>query len=233
MRRLGVITLVVAVAAGTAGVAIAALSPKALRASIIDAAKAKQSVHYATHEVYGNALLTITGDVATADGVQHVALKIGKQTAHVTILVSGQTAYVQGDANGLQQIQGLTKAQATQYAGQWISIPKGDKDYAQTAGDVTLGSILQSSTPHGHLTTFKAKDHGIRVIGVRATSGTGKKKQLQVLAAKAHGSRLPLEEDEFAPGEEFISRTVFGRWNESVQVQAPSSSTPISTVRGG
>jgi hypothetical protein len=67
---------------------------------------------------------------------------------------------------------------------------------------------------------------------VRGTSGTGKKKLIQALATKAGGKRLPFEEDEFAAGESYISRTVLSKWNEPVQVQAPASSTPIATVRG-
>jgi hypothetical protein len=225
--------LVLSVAVVTAAVAYAAQSPRALRASILRVAKAQHSVHYATHEVDGNALLKISADVAAADGRQHVSFKVGKVTGQVTILVLDDTAYVQGDTTGLELLLGLTKSQASKYASQWISIPKGDKDYGRIAAAVTLGSFLQEITPHGHLAAFKAKLHGTRVIGVRGTSGTGKKKRLQVLAARARGKPLPLEEDEFAPGREYISHTAITKWNESVQVQAPSSSTPISTVRGG
>jgi hypothetical protein len=231
--RVGVLMLLVATAAVTAAAAYAAQSPKALRASILRVAKAQHSVHYATHEVAGNAVLTINADVAAADGRQHVTFKVGKKTGRFTILVLGNTAHVNGDINGLELLLGLTASQASTYAGQWISIPKGDKSYNRTAAAVTLGSFLQEITPHGRLAVVKAKVHGTRVIGVRGTSGTGKKKRAQVLVARAHGKPLPLEEDELAPAKEYISHTAMTKWNESVQVQAPSSSTPISTVRSG
>jgi hypothetical protein len=232
VRRVAVVLLVAGAAAGVAAVAYGTLSPRALRTSILSAAKAQHSVHYATKQVVGNSLTTLAGDVEAAGGVQHVTLKFGKQSGKLTIVVVDQTAYVQGDATGLHEALGLTKVQASTYAGQWISIPKGDKLYGGVAEDVTLGSAIQVMTPRGRLKAFRAKDHGIRVVGVRGTSGTGKKKLLRVLVARAHG-KLPLEEDEFAPGEEYISRTVFSKWGEPVQAQAPSSSTPISTVRGG
>ena len=146
--------LFMAVVAGTAVAAFAAVSPRALRASIIDAAKAQQSVHYVAKEISGNSVTTLTGDVEATDGVQHVSIKLGKKTAHFTIVVIDQTAYVQGDNLGLQLGLGLTKAQASTYAGQWISIPKGDKLYAGTAAFVTLGSVIQLITPHGHLAAF-------------------------------------------------------------------------------
>jgi hypothetical protein len=147
--------------------------------------------------------------------------------------VLDNTTYVTGDTSGLELLQGLTASQASKYAGQWISIPQGDKSYNRTAAAVTLASFLQEITPHGRLADFKAKLHGTRVIGVHGISGSGKKKRLQVLAARARGKPLPLEEDEFAPGREYISHTAMTKWSESVQVQAPPSSTPISTVRGG
>lgn len=233
MGRVGVLMLVVATAAVAAVAADAAQSPKALRASILAAAKAQHSVHYKTGEVVGNAVLTITADVAATEGTQHVNFKAGKQTGHITILVLDQTAYVEGDTNGLELLQGLTTSQATKYNGQWISIPKGDKSYNRTADAVTLGSFLHEITPRGRLSVSRAKLHGVRVIGVRAISGTGKKKKVQVLVARAHGKPLPLEEDELAPGRGYISHTPLSKWNESVQVQAPASSTPIATVRAG
>ncbi len=232
MGRVGVLALVVALAAVAATVALAAQSPKALRTSILAAARAEHSVHYKTSQIAGGALITLVGDVEAADGSQHVTLKAGKQTAHLTILVSDQTAYVQGDLLGLEALQGLTKTQASTYAGQWISIPKGDKDYGETAADVTLGSVLQLSTPRGHLAVASRKLHGERVVAVIGVSGKGKKKELKVLAARPRGNRLPVEEDEIEPRREYIAHTVFGHWNESVQVQVPSSSVPIVTVRG-
>lgn len=231
MRRVGVIALAIALGSGAAAAAYAAQSPKAVRASILEAATAQHSVHYVTREVVGNALLTLTGDVESADGIQDVGIKVGKQTAHLTIRVLDQTAYLQGDALGLQ-IQGLTKTQASKYAGQWISIPEGDKLYIGTAEDVTLGSALRVITPRGRLTATSRRYHGIRVVAVRGISGTGTKKELQVLAARAKGERLPLEEDEIAPGRSYIAHTVLSSWNEPVTVQAPGSSVPIATVRG-
>jgi len=211
--------------------AYATQSPKALRASILAAAKAQDSVHYATREIVGNTALTLSGDVGATEGRQHVSFKVGKLTGHDTILVLDQIAYVQGDANGLGLLLGLTKTQASTYAGQWISIPKGDKDHNRVAAAVTLGSFLQNITPRGRLAAFKAKVHGTRVIGVRATSGKGKKREVQVLDARVHGKRLPLEEDELSPGRQYISHTGLSKWNETVQIQAPANAVPIATVR--
>ena len=222
--------LALAAAAAAATVALAAQSPRTVRASILNAANAQQSVHYVTTQAIGNALITLKGDVEAADGIQHITLKVGKRTGHLTILALDQTAYMQGDALGLEA-QGLTKAQATKYSGQWISVPKGDKLYGPTVDDVTLGSAIKNITPRGKLTAATRKVHGTRIVAVRGISGTGKKKVIRVLAAKAKGKRLPLEEDEINLGQQYLSHTLLSKWNESVTVQAPASSTPIATVR--
>ncbi len=233
MRRAALLLAVATVVATAAAVAYAAQSPKALRATIVGAAGAQRSVHYVAHNVIGNALITLKADVAADRGSQHIVIQLGKRTGKVTIYLVDQTAYVEGDAFGLQALQGLTKAQSTKYAGQWISIPKGDKSYASTAADVTLPSFVHTITPRGKLASISGKVRGVRVVGIRGSVGKGKRRTLMALLAPAKGKKLPLESDEFAPGESSIGHTAISKWNEPVTVQAPASSTPIGTVRGG
>ena len=177
-------------------------------------------------------VVTTGADVTRTAGKQHVTFQVGKKKSHVQIVVTGQIAYVEGDVTGLELNLGLKSAQATKYAGRWISIPKGDKLYAPIAQADTLGSLIQVITPHGRLTSASAKLHGVRVIGVRGVAGTGKKKTVQILVAHASGKPLPLEEDELAPGQNYIGHTTLSKWNEPVDVSAPTSSTPIAAVRG-
>jgi hypothetical protein len=125
VRRSAIVLLAVLAVAGTASVAYATLSAKALRASILATARAQSSVHYVSHDHYRHARFPFTGDVGASEGRQ-VAKLHSKETGTVTVLVVDDPAYVQGDVNGLEIMAGLTAAEATQYAGQWISIPKGD-----------------------------------------------------------------------------------------------------------
>lgn len=225
--------LVFAVVAGAATAALAARSPKAVSNSILAAARAQSSVHYVTHDVVGSAALTFSADVAADHGIQHVSIKVGKNTGHITIVVVSQTAYVTGDAFGLQALQQLTQTQASTYAGQWISIPSADKDFKSTAADVTLGSEVTDLAPHGHLQVASGKVKGTKVVAIRAVFGTGKKRTVEILDAHASGKPLPIEEVAATPGEETLSHSVFTHWNEVVSVQAPATSVPIATVRGG
>jgi hypothetical protein len=226
------LTLVVATLALGTAVALAAQSPRAVRNEIVAAARGEHSVHWEQSSSVGGARLSSGADVTTNEGVQQVTFHIGKATGHVTIQVVDHTAYVRGDETGLELNLGLTRNKAAAYAGKWISIPKADKLYARTAQADTLGSLIASIVPHGRLRAFSAKVHGLRVFGLRAVHGKGKKKTLQILEARAHGKPLPIEEDEVTPGMNAISRTALSRWNEPVHVTAPTHAVPISTVRG-
>jgi hypothetical protein len=87
VRRVALLLLAAIAAAGVVTAASATESPRAVRASILAAANAQHSIRYVTREVVGNTLLTFTGDIAAADGRQHVTFKAGKQTGQITIVV--------------------------------------------------------------------------------------------------------------------------------------------------
>lgn len=231
MRRIVTLAFVTAALVASAAAALASQSPKAVRASIVAAARAQRSVHWSATEVIGAVAYTTGTDAAKTEGAQHITFAVGKQKAHARIIVTGGFAYVRGDALGLRLNLGLTQAQAGKYAGRWISIPKFDAAYASTAEGDTMASVVHDLTPRGRLSLDTGKVHGVRVIGVRGVSGSGKKKVAEVVIARAHGKRLPLEEDIFAPGKNAIGHTTFSKWNETVTVTAPTSSTPIATVR--
>ena len=226
MRRIVSLVLVSAAAVGTAAVALASSSPKAVRASIVVAALAQKSVHW-TSTSNGHGTVTRTADVNADSGTEQATF----DGAAVQIRLVDDTAYVQGDVVGLQLSLYLTQAQATQYAGQWISIPKGDELYAQTADGLTLASIVHDATPQGKLKLVSTKAHGTRLLVVRGRRGKQIGLTRSSLAAHASGTLLPVTFSN--GGVDHSLRGLFSKWNEPGSVQAPSSSTPIATVRAG
>jgi hypothetical protein len=70
------------------------------------------------------------------------------------------------------------------------------------------------------------------VIGVSAISGTRKKRKVQILDAPASGKRLPIEEEDVWPARQYLSATKISKWNEPVNVTAPTGAVPITTVVG-
>jgi hypothetical protein len=233
VKRIALTGIVVVVAAGAVAGAHAALSPKALRASIVAAALAQKSVHWAEHDLVGGAQISSSADVGANFGTQRVTVDVGRQKGTIHIVFISHTAYVSGDAFGLVANLGLTKAQAKQFANTWISIPRGDKAYRAVSGGLTLASIIHGVTPRGTLKAVKTKEHGMRVFVLEGAKGTGKKRVVGTIVARASGKPLPIESIAVDPAHEVLSRADFSKWNEPVHVAAPASPTPIATVRGG
>ncbi|HEY2353659.1 MAG TPA: hypothetical protein VGH79_02005 [Gaiellaceae bacterium] len=236
MRRIAILALVTAALVVSAAAALAAQSPKALRAKIVAAGLAQHSVHWVmkVKNRPPGPFFTFISDAGTDQGSQRLTLKVGSNSAHLTVELVDQTVYVKGDEAGLIDLQGLTGSQAHAYAGKWISIPKGDKDYADAADGLTISTLMHDSEPHGLLAIVRGKTNGKHFVGVSGTTGTGKRRLVTVLYAPAHGKKRPLKTVSTAPSDKkFSNSTVFSKWNETVAVTAPESSTPIATVRGG
>ena len=198
------------------------LSPRRLR----------RSVHWT--EAIG--LDLVGGVVSTADvnadsGTEQVSINTLPWTGgKVRILLVNDVAYVKGNPWGLRYRLNLTKAQAKRYAGQWISLPRGDRLSAGVADGLTLASIIHYVTPQGHLKLLRAKSHGRRLLVVQALRSGGS--FTSSLSSYAKGNRLPLGWT-FFNGYGNSDEGSFSKWNESMNVQAPASSTPIATVRRG
>ncbi len=233
MRRVGLFVLVSVLAACAVGVAYASRSqpPKALKSAMLAAARAKHSVRWKQTARYPGEVFAMVSDVGATEGRQTIKLKAGKQRARLTVELVDETAYFEGDESGLAMIQGLTPSQAQAYAGQWISIPKGDRAYAEAAAALTLSSLLRNFGPRGALHVVTGKLHGARVVGVRGTYGKGRKRETDVLYARARGKKLPVGQTASVPGQHFSARVGLSKWNEPVTVTAPATSVPIATVR--
>ena len=232
MSRIVTLVLVTAVAVATAAVALAATSPKAFRASVVRAALAQKSVRWVEHDQAGNVVVASSADVNGNSGSQWLTVQLGKQSGTIHIIFINGIAYVQGQALGLEVNLGLTSAQATHYAGKWIAVTKGDKAYASTADGLTLASIVHDVTPRGPLELVKKTLHGKRVFALEAVGGPEQAPVFRVLVAPGRGKWLPIEASSINPARALSTHTEFGKWNEPVNVHAPSSSTPIATVRG-
>lgn len=233
MKRITLLALVLAVASGViAAVAVAAASPKVFRSSVIRAALAQKSLRWVEHDYAGHVVVTSSADVNANSGTQFLTVQNGKQSGTIHIVFVNGIAYVQGEAFGLAVNLGLTSAQATQYAGEWISVTKGDKAYAATADGLTLASIVHDITPHGSLELVKKSLHGKRVLALEGLSGPQQARVFHVLVAPPRGKQLPIEASSIDPARALFTHTDFSKWNESVNVQAPSGATPIATVRG-
>lgn len=204
-------------------------TPKGVLASIVTAALAQKSVHWTgtdARDLYG------TGHSATDVNGNSGAERLTYYGKVIRFLLVHHTVYVKGARILLEDKLHLTEAQAKHFAKRWISIPRGDKLYAQLSSGLTLASIVHDVThdltKQGKLKVRRRTSRGARLLDVRGT--TRQSVFVYDLTARASGRPLPVafSFSEVAGG----SSARFSRWNEPVNVQAPASSTPITTVRG-
>jgi len=165
--------------------------------------------------------------------------------AHGTLLVVPNLAYTEGNAAYLYDIVGLSKAEASKYAGQWISLSSSYKYYLSlTYGHIVsqLGAVATASVPLT-LTSPKTVD-GIRVVGV---SG-GLSAPLSVVFGKNGKQTLYVSTSSPYRPTSFVCSAVtryganenvravesdtLSNWGESVSVTPPATSVPIATITG-
>lgn len=171
-------------------------------------------------------------DVAGDRGIQRITFTKHGRTGHVMVRVAHRTAYIRGDAFTLHGYMGFTSAQASRYAGRWISLPHTSSGYKTVAAGVTFSSLLRLLYPHGNPVRVSGTLDGRKVVGVRVKQRNSGLRYIETLWAKKHGTPLPVEEYQVAPSKGYWQRVTMSRWNEPVHVRAPAHAVPISVVTG-
>jgi hypothetical protein len=232
-----VAALTTAAAYGTAAGAASAPA-KTAQSQYQDAIKAatNQSVHFQTNVTQSNVTLQQSGDAGTTSGSESLTIRNGKQTEHMSAEVIGKTGYVKGNTTGLQNILGLTTAQARKYANQWLSFPMSNSNQAQLVGGLLKSQVateLSFSGPFTH--AAHATVNGQDAIGIKGSVGTSNGSSVpEILYVPSSGKPLPIEEVT-NPGAKGRSSTIhgtvtFSNWGEHVAVQAPAHAVPLSKL---
>jgi hypothetical protein len=216
-----------------------ALSAAALQRGAAAAVRAGHSVHVVvTTSITGkNAAVTVRyDDDATATGGRQVITLTGPGSAsagHVTIVLIGQRAYVQGDALGLSGLFGLDPGVARETAGRWIGVQPGWKlgqnSYEDIADGITLGSVADEMSMSGTPTRTGASTVGQQlVVGIQgqgqASSGGGR----AVLYLADNASLRPVEYKQ--QGGTADTQLSFSHWGEKVQLTAPANPVPATSI---
>jgi len=197
------VTLAIALAFCATLSACGSSSPQSPRARIIAAALAQKSVHW-TAEDYElvDHDIQISADVNADSGTARVSWNFGGDGGgeYRLVRVNG-TFYVNGDSESLDWLFNLTNAQATRYAGRWISTPNRVGLTFGLGEGLTLSAI------------------------VREYASPARRR-----SPPATGEPLPSKFDQIPSQTEEISGS-FSKWNEPLNIRAPANSTPIATVR--
>lgn len=230
--RVGVLGVVVAVAVTAAAAALAARSPQQLRAAMLEAASARHSVHYVSTSSASGHAIRMVSDVGRGRGIQRITFTSQGQSGPATVLVVNRMAYIRGNVFTLRGFFGFTQAQATQYAGKWISVPSSNPAYSALTADATFASFLADLLPKKHLALASATIGGKRAVGVRGTVRQGGLTLVETVYAPARGTPLPIEARAVPAGHPGTSLSRLSRWNEPVHVAPPAHAVPISAVVG-
>ncbi|MGA2473022.1 MAG: hypothetical protein ABSG39_05945, partial [Acidimicrobiales bacterium] len=94
------------------------------------------SVHYASSSIQSKVTLLESGDAGPASGTQTVLTGKGSSTDNATIDVIGGITYVKGNVGGLENLAGMSAAEATVAAGQWIDFATDNTAFSQVVAGV-------------------------------------------------------------------------------------------------
>jgi hypothetical protein len=206
----------------------AARTPGPVRTAMLKAARAKHSVHYvvdlqpkSTYARRQRKRIRMVGDVAAGRGIQRITVSRIGATGHVTVLVVNGTAYIRGDAYGLNAALGFTLPQADALNGRWIAVPRTSRAYKAVAADVTFSSFVGHVVPKRGLSLVEG---GAKMIGVHGTVVELGHRFPETTYAATSGNRLPIEIKAIFPGlHGGLARITMSDWNEPVRVSAPAN----------
>jgi len=188
-----------------------------------------KGVHFASVAKQAGATLTVSGDAGTTSGAQSLVVKNKGVTERMTARVVGSTGYVTGNKAALLDVIGLTKAEATKYAGRWLSFPTSNTDLAELVGGLLSSQVSKELEIGGPFTAGKsatvAGQKATAIVGSVATE-SGSKVPV-VLYVPASGAPLPIQEvtnSGKAGGASAIHGVVtFSHWGENVSQSAPAN----------
>ncbi len=195
------------------------------------------SVHYASASTQSKVTLLVSGDAGPASGTQTVVTGKGSLSDNATIVVIGGITFVKGNMGGLENLAGMSAAQATVAQGQWIQFATTNVAFAQVVAGVRSHDVAQELALKGPLSLGRPRT--IDGDAVDAIDGTqtfnGRTSQRVVLYVRAQGTHVPVEEDSLdAKGQRTTAEHVtYSKWGEIVRPQAPQATVsfgPLSSV---
>lgn len=199
-------------------------------------AATNQTVHFQTDVTQGKVTLEQSGDAGANSGSESLTIRNGKSTEHMDAEVIGKSGYVKGNTTGLQNILGLSAAQARKYQGQWLSFPLSNTNLAQLVGGLLKSQVATELGFSGPFT--RAGDstvNGQKATGIKGSVSTSNGSSVsEILYVPATGKPLPIAEvtnPGAKAGASAVHGTVsFSNWGEQVAVPAPAHSVPLSKL---
>jgi hypothetical protein len=187
------------------------------------------SVHYESSSTQSKQTLVISGDAGPASGTQTDVLSTGS----ITILVIGGITYVKGNADGLENLAGLSSSQAGDAAGQWIEFATNNAAFSQVVVGVRSNDVANELLLKGPLSLGRPRTlDGYSVDAIEGTQTFAGKSVHVVLYVRAQGSHVPVEEDSLnVKGQATATEhVIYSKWGELVRPLAPKATVSIGRI---
>jgi len=226
--------VVVGAPPGAASAGLTGKSAQQVVAISVAAAKAKGSAHFAEAGRFGGPSGRITLDQSRAEG-KEVDSGFSNGT-DVTLLFIKGVLYLDATARSLTNA-GFSAAQASAYAGKWISFSPGDKEYAALSANETLVSTLDAASPSAPLSKpVSARFDGrpvIKIVGAINPALAPGLKGTDIVYVSAAPPYLPVAVViKGAAGSGFDVTTTVSGWGERVSLSPPAQATPAASILG-
>ncbi|MGO9332817.1 MAG: hypothetical protein ACLQCU_01970 [Acidimicrobiales bacterium] len=207
-----------------------------IMAAAVAATKRQSSFHFVETASQGSDEVSVVGDIGTSSGEQHVTMHEGTRTGHLTLLLAGGTAYVQGDVAGLESFTGLSAKLSAKFSGDWISVPSTNQGFASIAGSLAVKTAAaQFVKLPGKLTRGKTSTElGHPAVAVKAAQSSKTGTLSLTMYVATTGAVLPImvEGTTRASGSAARSLTArFSDWGEALRLTAPNGAVPIADVQ--
>ena len=192
------------------------------------------SLHYASDGTVSHVSILESGDAGPASGVQQVLVGTGTLSERASLIVIGGITYVNGNAQALVDLAGLSATEATANAGKWVQFATDDQAFAQVVLGVRSHDIADELALKAPYTLGSPRRiDGYSVDAIRGTQHfQGLKTMRAILYVRAEGRHFPVEENSVnAQGRpNGVEHTVYSKWGERVRPKAPLATVTIGPV---
>lgn len=228
MHRAATLVLLIAVAAplsacGGSSAPATSHAGSALRAAILSAIRAHDSLHYVDVGRGHGLQQTIVGDIAMNHGIQRVRFRLYGQPGEYELILIEHTVYLLGDATAFSYFG--FPMQADKYAGRWVSLADAPAFNTAYASDLTLGSFASDHVPRHNL---RLAAGGAGLTGTSTVPGLTSRQRLRDwIYVRSTTRPLPIKGNTVDLTTTFTDSLTIRGWNEPVVVHAPSHAVPF------
>ncbi|MGO8861991.1 MAG: hypothetical protein ACLQRH_14670 [Acidimicrobiales bacterium] len=191
-------------------------------------------VHYYSESSGSGGPFLYSGDAGPASGTQAIFVGHGATLISASLIVIGDFTYLNGNELAMEDLVGLSPAQAATATGHWVMFSTNNATYAQVVAGVRSRDVAQEIALSGPYTFGRPRQlFGHEVDAIRGTQSLGgKKSAAAVLYVRASDPHLLVEEDSLGQRgtPDGVEHIVFSKWGERVRPTAPAGGMEIGPV---